>query len=203
MIETMYRSAADVPAPRTPQLLLPEERGADPCPWIDDTWRAAQTLGLELLWSRAHTLSVRYDGAEIIGEIDMADRHLQMAPPLVSNIVSKLDNAHYRVRLSQQIVVPRGFVSLILPHPRFYDATPHYCYDDTPAVVPRVFESDKSPEMLDLVCRLPAPGAEHVFYANMPICQLIVVPRGFVNTREMTDEETATWVKKLSQVANA
>lgn len=199
MIETMYRSSADTRAPQTPVLVLPEERGAAPCTWIDDSWRGAQTLGLELFWSKDHTLSVRYGSAELIGEIDMADRRLRTVPPLASNIVTKLDESHYRVRLTQQIVFPRGFVGLILPHPRFYDAIPHYVYNDTPAVVPRVLDLDKSPDMIDLICRMPAPGAEHVFYADMPVCQLIALPRGFINVRNMTDEETSHWVEKLSQ----
>ncbi len=200
MIETMYRGAANTPAPRTPELITPEERGDEPCDWIDDSWRAAQTLGLEILWSSDYTLSVRRDGASLAGEIDMADRKLQAVPPLVSNIVTKLDDKHYRVRLDQQIVIPRGFVGLILPHPRFFDAIPHFVYNDTPSVIPRVHELDKSPDMLELICRLPSPGAEHVFYAGKPICQLVIVPRGFINVRNMTEEEVGTWVGQLRAV---
>jgi len=200
MIETIYRSAANIPAPRTPQLLLPEDRGAKSCEWIDETWCNAQILGLELLWTRDHTLTVTNNNGEpgvVIDQWSKVGGQLPMPP---GNIVSKLDNAHYRVRLSQQIVIPRGFVSLILPHPRFFDATPPYTYNDTPAVVPRVLNSDKSPEMIDLICRLPAPGAEHIFYAGLPICQLIVVPRGFINVRAMTAEETVTWVERLNEL---
>lgn len=203
MIHAIYRSAENTPAPHTPALPMPEDRGDTVHPWIDDAWRGAQTVGLELYWFNDHTMIVTSDGAKITTEFELPRNTLSAMPTPPTNLIKQLDADHYQVTLNQQIVVPRGFDGLILPHPRFFDAKPAGCYDDTPSVIPRLLNLDVSPEVISLVCRMPTPGAEHIFYAGFPVCQLVVVPRGIVDVMPMAEDEKAAWVNRLSKLHNA
>jgi hypothetical protein len=122
-------------------------------------------------------------------------RPLPPDPP--RNIVEQLDDEYYRVRLDQQIITPRGFCGYLLPHPRFYDSVPRGCYNDTPAVIPRLLNLDVSPEPIDLICRLPWPGDEQIFYSGMPIAQLMIVPRGHINACRMSGDDENVWATRL------
>lgn len=185
MIEAAFRiTDPKIPYPRPTRYIPPEEKGYQPVPQECKAWVDAQSLGIELLWSTAFTLTVRNEDGKAVVE---TEPH-QKAPP-----IQNFADGYYSVATGCQILLPSGFSGLIGPHPRFYDPVPEGCYSDVPAIVPGLLELDWWPCMLFVVCSVPRAGTEHIFYAGEPFCQVIPVVRGDMAVRPMDANETDRW----------
>lgn len=180
MIEAAHRNTDDIRPPRTPRLPLAI------CKPIAD----AQTLGMELYWTKHYTMVVTNNAGtpqfEFVGE-----KHQR---PLAAHLEAP---GYYRVYTGCQIALPRDFNGLILPHPRFFDHD-----NDMPAVIPSVLEMDWWPSKFSIVCSLPKPGAEHIFHADEPFCQVVPVLRTEIAIRPMDDAEEARWIERDELVAS-
>lgn len=191
MIEVAFRTVdSSIPRPRSPVLLSAEEKGYTTAqPWQCKPWRDAQTLGLELLWTEDFTLTVTNVEGKAYPQIDKSAGVTRKAPDFIQNFAE----GYYGVSTGCQLLLPVGFAGLILPHARSFDLVPDGCFNDLPAVIPGLLEMDWWPAIFFIVCAIPRPGEQHVFYAGEPFCQVVPVPRGDVSVRPMNEEETVEW----------
>lgn len=185
MIESAFRIPKNVPRPRPTQLVTPAEKGysheTPPC----KVWSDAQTLGIELSWTTEYTLTVVNEGGKVAFDCDKLPSDPVPLEPLGEH--------YYAIHTGQHILLARGLGGLVLPHPRFFDPVPDGCYNDAPAVVPGLLQMDWWPRGLYIVCSMPKPGAEQVFHAGEPFCQIVPVPISDITIRPMDAEETAVW----------
>lgn len=187
MIEASYFQKPKLPAPRTPTRLTAVEKGyGQDLNW--SPWLAAQVYGIELCWTLAYTAVVTNNGgvAEVSFDAGLPE---DQRPGFTSN------GGFYSIGIEHRLRLPSGFQGLVLSHPRFYDVMPEGAYNDVPEIIPSLFELDKQPTLLLLVSKLPAPGAEHIYHAGEPFCQIVPVPRGDVVFRPMNEDEQAKYAK--------
>ncbi len=193
MLEAAYRTLnAQVPAPRTPSIPTPTEKGFDKAqPWQCKPWRDAQVIGLEIRWTEAYTMTVRNENGRAVAETDFGSKKKYDCPS-----IQQFSEGHYGVSTQCQIQLPRGFNLLVLPHMRFFDSIPAGAFNDLPSVIPGVLEADWWPSLFFVVSKLPNPGEDHVYYAGEPFCQVVPVPRSEIAVRPMTGDERSKWIAR-------
>jgi hypothetical protein len=189
VLEAAYRKDNDrIPTPRASVALTLAEKGFVDDQIICSMIEAANTTGIELQWTDEYSLVVKNVEGKIEFEFDFGNGPKRDHPAAVEQIGS----SHYRVSTGCHILFPPGFNGLVLSHPRAFDYIPQGTYSDLPTIVPSLWEMDWWPSNLSVLCHIPYPGQEHIFYAGEPCCQIVPVPRGDIPVLRLTDDEIKT-----------
>jgi hypothetical protein len=188
-MDAFYRTDPSIAAPRqpSPPTVPVSQRGyVTAQPWQCKPWLDAQTLGCELRWrndcdllisNRAGVLDV-----ELIGDYQ----------PSEVREVSVFSDEYYGICTLQQILLPAGFNTLILPHLGRAAGLPE--------IVPGVLELDWWPAFFFVVSTWPKLGESHCIRAGQAYCQLVPVPREPLELQPMSPAEAEKWQQRADFV---